>query len=339
MNEPNKPSQQLTESNPNPEPFFALKNFVRNHVVVVNAIILSSTFVVAVLDFFFSQRPEIGLIIYIATGVLTGILLLAALFPAFGRRIELLCFGSEASGRNAGALQLTAVVLALTTVLGFVSLAKASEGGQIASSFPGLKDLQDSIVGVRGDLAVIRTKVDDVQVAVSQVGKDVSRSAEEIRQASEELKQTNQAVNAVLEKATAFTQADFNNALLRNDIEALRQMTAKGMRLADNKLFAKWLGSKFNREVGQLLVAQRSIDEDACYQYSASLSMENGIPVYFEIKPGSDKNAFVRSLKVCQRVIQLEQETFELNLSSHRMLFGNEMAETINKNLKALLAG
>ena len=183
---PDKPSVGATGS---VQPFAPLYDFVKNHVLIVNALIAFATFSVGLLDFFFSHRPEVGHFIYTATAVLAVMLLLAALWPDFGRRFEVLIFGQQTEGAKRGVFQFCASLFVLVSVFGNISMAKAAQGGVLASQFPELQAIQDRLLGLETKLTATNQKIDTVHASVLEVKEKVSQSTDEIKKTGNEIKE------------------------------------------------------------------------------------------------------------------------------------------------------
>jgi hypothetical protein len=185
---PDKPSVGTTGTG-TVQPFAPLYDFVKNHVLIVNALIAFATFSVGLLDFFFSHRPEVGHFIYTATAVLAVMLLLAALWPDFGRRFEVLIFGQQTEGARRGVFQFCASLFVLVSVFGNISMAKAAQGGVLASQFPELQAIQDRLLGLETKLTATNQKIDTVHASVLEVKEKVSQSTDEIKKTGNEIKE------------------------------------------------------------------------------------------------------------------------------------------------------
>lgn len=141
-------------------PFAGLYEFVKTHLVVVNGIVLASTTFVGAMDFLAPRLPVVPTVVYSATGLVVLLMLTAALSPAaIGRLLG--AFGLSRRGAEAGPLwrrpawQFSVAILLAVTVLGFASVARASEGGIIAGKFPEARRLQESLLALGRDTADI----------------------------------------------------------------------------------------------------------------------------------------------------------------------------------------
>lgn len=189
MDTATQPSEKPAAPVATPEPvnhFGPLYNFVRTHVLIVNSLCAFATFLVGLLDFVFSRKPEIVQPIYGVIAVLGGVLLLAAIWPSFGAFITGHRFGEK--GKR-GAFQFGAALLLGVTAIGGASMATASQGGIIVSQFPGLQGLQSSLQGIEGKVQVLDNKLEKVDTSVQEVKQQVRQSTEEIKKTGNEIKE------------------------------------------------------------------------------------------------------------------------------------------------------
>jgi len=154
-----------SRATPQPIPLEGLYGFVRGHLVIVNAVAAASVTVVGVLDFLAPALSVLPRVVYSATAVLLCLMLISAIAPALAiRLISAAGFGARlpSSGPlwRRPAWQIVLAMLIGVTVLGFVSVAKASQGGLIASSVPAARSLQESLLGLRQGVADIGRGVD-----------------------------------------------------------------------------------------------------------------------------------------------------------------------------------
>ena len=138
--------------------------FVRNHLVVVNGLVLSSGTVVSILDFLGPRVSILPRVVYSITFGLVVLMVLAAVAPAIvGRALAVagLVFtrGDPIPLWRKPAWQAAVALLAFVTAVGFASVAKASQGGLLASASPSVKSWQE-------ELLVMRSEVSDVGVGV-----------------------------------------------------------------------------------------------------------------------------------------------------------------------------
>lgn len=152
-----------TAAPPNPlEGFYA---FVKQHVVVVNALVLAAGTLVATLDFLAPRVSLLPKIVYGATAGLVVLMVLAAFAPALvGRALSALGLG--AARRDAAPLwrrpawQFAVAILTFVSLAGYASMAKASQGGAIASAFPEVRGMQSALLSIKADTNEIKTGVD-----------------------------------------------------------------------------------------------------------------------------------------------------------------------------------
>lgn len=158
-------------------PLHGLREFVKNHLALVNAVVAAAVTLVGVLDFLAPALSVLPRVIYSCTAVLVVAMLGAALAPAVtGRVLRWAGFGASRDGvrlwRRAG-WQFAVAILAATTVLGFVSVAKASQGGVIASHVPAVRSLQDSLLDIHRDMATLQSGVDDANRTLARIAGSV----------------------------------------------------------------------------------------------------------------------------------------------------------------------
>lgn len=147
-------------------PFAGLYDFVRSHLVIANALVLASGSVVAVLDFLAPRLWVLPKIVYATTAALIVVMMAAAIAPlAFGRALALLGLHARADcgvplWRRPG-WQCAVAMLAGITIVGFASVARASQGGLISANIPAARSLQESLLGLHRDIADISSGVHD----------------------------------------------------------------------------------------------------------------------------------------------------------------------------------
>lgn len=155
------------------EPLKGLYAFVRNHLAIVNGLVLSSGTLVAVLDFLAPKLSILPRLIYSATAAVVVLMVLAAFAPALVER-ALSALGLAMTRDDLVPLwrrpawQVGVVLLAAVTVAGFASVAKAGQGGALASRFPELRAWQESLLSLRRDVA-------DIGVGVRQANDKLDR--------------------------------------------------------------------------------------------------------------------------------------------------------------------
>lgn len=138
-------------------PLGGLYRFVREHLAVANAIVLASGTLVAALDFLAPRLSVLPRLVYSGTAAILAMMVLAAVAPGFVSR-ALAGVGLALRGGGAAPLwrrpawQAAVAILAVVTVAGFASLARADQGGQIASRFPELRAMQASLLDLGADV-------------------------------------------------------------------------------------------------------------------------------------------------------------------------------------------
>lgn len=156
-----------------PPPLDGLYGFVRAHLLIANNIVLASVTLVGVLDFLAPRLSVAPLIVYSATAGLLTLMVVAGFAPAsVGRLMSGLGVRMEGSGvplRRRPAWQFAVAILLGVSVVGFASVSKASQGGLIASSFPSARAAQESMLGLRQDVADIKSGVDRANAKLDQV--------------------------------------------------------------------------------------------------------------------------------------------------------------------------
>jgi hypothetical protein len=146
-------------------PFAGLYDFVKTHLVVVNAVVVASGTVVGALDFLAPRLSFMPAAVYSATAALAALMLVAAFAPGMiSKAGSALGFSFSNGGvplwRRPAWQFLVALLLGMTA-LGFASVAKASDGGLLVSRFPAAREWQASLLGLRRDVAEISRGVAD----------------------------------------------------------------------------------------------------------------------------------------------------------------------------------
>ena len=160
-------------------PVSGLYGFVRNHLATVNGLVLASGTVVALLDFLAPRVSVLPRVIYSITFGLVVLMVLAAVAPAMvGRALAAIGLAFTRSDSTPlwrkPAWQAAVSLLALVTVVGYASVAKASQGGLLASAVPAVRSLQEDLLAMRGEVSDIgvgvkaaNTKLDAIATAVN----------------------------------------------------------------------------------------------------------------------------------------------------------------------------
>ena len=151
--------------------------FVRDHLLVANNTVLAATTLVAALDFLAPRLSLAPTIVYSSTAALLLLMIAAAAAPALvGRLIS--GMGYAATRRDLvpmwrrPAWQFAVAILLGVSVLGWASVAKASQGGWIASKFPAARSLQESMLSLSADVADIRRGVEAANVKLDGIVAD-----------------------------------------------------------------------------------------------------------------------------------------------------------------------
>lgn len=145
-------------------PLDGLYVFARAHLLIINTVVAASTTLVAVLDFLAPRLSVLPKVVYSATAFLALLMLVSAFAPAL--LIRLISAVGLASSRPVSgplwrrpAWQIALVILLAVSTVGFASVSKADQGGLIASNVPGARTLQESMLGLKRDVAEIRLGV------------------------------------------------------------------------------------------------------------------------------------------------------------------------------------
>ena len=159
-------------------PVSGLYGFVRNHLATVNGLVLASGTVVALLDFLAPRVSVLPRVIYSITFGLVILMVLAAVAPAMvGRALAAIGLAFTRSDSTPlwrkPAWQAAVALLALVTAVGYASVAKASQGGLLASAVPAVRSVQEDFLAIRGEVSDIgvgvraaNTKLDALATAV-----------------------------------------------------------------------------------------------------------------------------------------------------------------------------
>lgn len=147
-----------------PRPFEGLYGFIRDHLSMVNGVVLFSSTLVAAIDFLSPKLAGVPTVIYSLTAMLVVAMLAAAAFPvALGKVLSRLGIGMKQGDMplwKRPAWRLCLLGLLGVSLVGFATVAHASQGGLIASGIPAARSLQESLLGLSRDVADIRLGVD-----------------------------------------------------------------------------------------------------------------------------------------------------------------------------------
>lgn len=156
------------------QPLTGLYAFVRDHLSVFNGVMLASGTLVAVLDFLGPRFSVLPKIVYSATLAIVLLMIAAAFAPALVGRI-LAAVGLTAGRDDLVPLwrkplwQITIVLLSVVTVVGFASVARANQGGLLASNSTSVKSWQDAFLSLKADVAEVGSGVRDANAKLDRV--------------------------------------------------------------------------------------------------------------------------------------------------------------------------
>ena len=146
--------------------------FIKDHLIPVNTAIGFSVFMVAGLDFLKPLAPDAVLAIYAATGLLAIALLLAGVLPSSGLGSAAEAGPSHRAPRRitrSPALALGVALLALITLFGWCSHAKAGDKGFIAGNWDAARALQASLGDLRGRMDAVQASADIANAKLDKV--------------------------------------------------------------------------------------------------------------------------------------------------------------------------
>lgn len=163
--------------------------FVREHVMPLNAVVFTSVTVAGILDFLAPQAPYLAWLSYGLAGAL--VLLMA---------LELHCQRSASSTRRAWydrfldllrtppgplwkspAWQVFAIVALVALVVGQASKARADSGGLIAGAAPSLRSVQALLLGLKQETQGVREAIDVMSPKVDSIHTSVGRLESALR--------------------------------------------------------------------------------------------------------------------------------------------------------------
>lgn len=170
--------QQMPSLGTQVTPLEGLYGFVRNHLAVVNGIVMASTTTVGVLDFLAPRVSIFPTAVYSITATLVLLMVAAAVIPRFvGQAVARV--GLTVTRLNptplwrSPAWQFAVTILLCVTIVGFASVAKASQGGLIASQFPEVRGLQETLLSLQRDNAEIKYGVEKANVKLDVIVESV----------------------------------------------------------------------------------------------------------------------------------------------------------------------
>jgi hypothetical protein len=161
-------------------PFEGLYAFVRGHLLIVNNMVLACGTLVGALDFLAPRLSLLPKLLYSCTALLAVAMIGAALAPRLAAR------SWAATGRAwpwaGGPLwrrpvwQLLVAILVGVSIVGFASVAKAGQGGLIASAFPAARTLQEDLLSMRADVADIKSGMGQANQTLDRIERAVDPS-------------------------------------------------------------------------------------------------------------------------------------------------------------------
>lgn len=161
-------------------PFEGLYGFVRGHLLIVNNVVLACGTLVGALDFMAPRLSLLPRLLYTCTALLALAMIGAALAPALAVRVWALAgrtwpWQGGPLWRRPG-WQLLLAILIGVSIVGFASVARAAQGGLIASSFPAARTLQEDLLSMRADVSGIKSGVDDANAKLDRIERSVDPS-------------------------------------------------------------------------------------------------------------------------------------------------------------------
>lgn len=155
--------------------------FVREHVMPFNAVIVMSISVVGVLDFLAPQAPYLAWVSY----ALAGLVLMAMVLELRAQHpdvtddawyVRLLDRLRAAPGPlwKSPAWQVVGIIAIITVVLGQASKAQAESGGLIAGAAPNLRNVQVLLLGLQQDTQRIQATLDGMAPKVESIHASVT---------------------------------------------------------------------------------------------------------------------------------------------------------------------
>lgn len=173
-------SSQTPASPASGHPFEGLYAFVRGHLLIVNNVVLACGTLVGALDFLAPRLSLLPRLLYSCTALLAIAMIGAALAPALAARVWAMAgrtwpWSGGPLWRRPG-WQLLVAFLIGVSIVGFASVAKAAQGGLIASSFPAARSLQEDLLSMRADVADIKSGVGDANAKLERIERAVDPS-------------------------------------------------------------------------------------------------------------------------------------------------------------------
>ena len=154
-------------------PFEGLYAFVRAHLLIVNNVVLACGTLVGALDFMAPRLSLLPRLLYSCTALLALAMVAAALAPALAARLWAMVgkpwpWQGSPLWRRPG-WQLLVAILVGVSIVGFASVAKAAQGGLIASAFPAARTLQVDLLSMRADVSDIKSGVGEANAKLDRI--------------------------------------------------------------------------------------------------------------------------------------------------------------------------
>jgi len=239
-----------------PNPLGGLYDFVRGHILIVNNVVVAAGTLVAALDFLAPRLSLAPVIIYSMTACLSLLMLLAAVAPGLVGRLISAVGGAGGLGGSTPlwrrpAWQVAFAILLAVSIIGFSSVAKASQGGLIASQFPAARSLQDSLLGLRRDVADISRGVDSANVKLDILVGD-SRDPQK----------------DLIARGYSYDDGGLQRAIKQGDRRAVGLFVKSGYRATDQVPIGTILNGDqpWDGDLVSLLPASMFADKSACAQ-------------------------------------------------------------------------
>lgn len=233
------PAEQPAVANP----FDGLYGFVRAHLMIVNNVILASITLVSVLDFLAPSVSILPRVVYFCTAVLVALMLIGAFAPAFIAKLlhVIGMTGARTDLIPVWKRPLWQVVLGIllgVTVVGFASIAKAGDGGLLASKFPEIRRLQTALLSIQADTTEIKYGVASANAKLDTLVADSKDPQKD-----------------VVARGYPYTTLGLTRAVEQSDKLAVSLFVKAGFQNTDVSVMAKLINGKqkWNPEIGALL--------------------------------------------------------------------------------------
>lgn len=263
MNKPETPTMPMTK----------LYNFVREHLIPMNNIIVASATLFTVLDFLVPRTEALSRIVYSGTTCLVALMVAAAFAPRAVDKM-LSALGYQASRRDATPLWkhptwiLIVVLMLLVSLIGFASIAKASQGGLIASEIPSLRSLQENALALQRDVGKIKIGVDQANGKLDTL-----------------LANSKDPQKDLVARGYAFSTGGLTQAIHHGDQNAVALFIQTGLRVdGEATLSVLMHGEPWSQDVANLLPQAMFQNMDSCrtgfYMYAVKEPVEARLKTY-----------------------------------------------------------